>query len=66
MDELAKPKFLECLMFRLRSAFCVNSVISCESAIICLFYTFHLLKIVFFIALYYNISLMILKRICKR
>lgn len=61
-DKLAKPKFLECLMFRLRSAFfvCVNSVISHESAITCSFYIFHLLKIVFFIALYYNISLIIL------
>ena len=61
-NELAKPKFLECLMFRLRSAFfvCVNSVISHESAIICSFYIFHLLKIVFFIDLYYNISLIIL------
>lgn len=45
--------------------FCVNSVISHESAMICLFYIFLLLKIVFFIALCCNISLIILTTICN-
>lgn len=44
---------------------CKNSVISHESAIICLCYIFPLLKIVFFIALYYNISLIILTTLCN-
>lgn len=48
----------ECLMFCFRSAFfCVNSVISYMSTIICWSFIFHLLKTVFLIALYFNISL---------
>lgn len=45
LDELAKPNFL---MFCFRSAFCLDSIISCDSAIICAFLRLSFVRLYFY------------------